>query len=76
LLKDVSWLSYGKLRVNYAEVGSDAPPLSVFDTYAKPTAFGSIPMFSMADVKNNANLKPERTKSVEAGIDAAFLDNR
>jgi TonB-linked SusC/RagA family outer membrane protein len=76
LLKDVSWLSYGKLRVNYAEVGSDAPPLSVFDTYAKPTAFGSIPMFSMADVKNNANLKPERTKSVEAGLDAAFLDNR
>jgi TonB-linked SusC/RagA family outer membrane protein len=76
LLKDLTWLSYGKLRVNYAEVGSDAPPLSVFDTYAKPTAFGSIPMFSIADVKNNANLKPERTKSVEAGLDAAFLDNR
>jgi TonB-linked SusC/RagA family outer membrane protein len=76
LLKDLSWLSYGKLRINYAEVGSDAPPLSVFDTYAKPTAYGSIPMFSMADIKNNADLKPERTKSVEAGLDAAFLDNR
>jgi len=75
-LKDLSWLSYGKVRVNYAEVGSDAPPLSVFDTYFKPTGFGSIPMFSMADIKNNANLKPERTKSVEAGLEAAFFNNR
>jgi TonB-linked SusC/RagA family outer membrane protein len=75
-LKDLTWLSYGKVRLNYAEVGSDAPPLSVFDTYAKPTAYGSIPMFSMADIKNNANLKPERTKSIEGGVEAAFLNNR
>ena len=75
-LKDQNWLSYGKVRVNYAEVGSDAPPLSVLDTYAKPTAFGSVPMFSVADIKNNSQLKPERTKSVEAGLEMAFLKSR
>lgn len=76
LLKDQTWLSYGKLRLNYAEVGNDAPPLSIFDTYLKPTAFGSIPMFSISDTKNNANLKPERTKNIEAGLETSFLNNR
>ncbi|MCZ4244547.1 SusC/RagA family TonB-linked outer membrane protein [Pedobacter punctiformis] len=76
LLKEQTWLSYGKLRLNYAEVGADAPALSVYDTYTKPTAFGSVPMFSISNTKNNQNLRPERTKSIEAGLDAAFLNER
>jgi TonB-linked SusC/RagA family outer membrane protein len=70
------WLSNGKVRVNYAEVGNDAPALSVNTVYDKPTALGSIPYFSLPNVKNNSNLKPERTKSFEAGIEADFLSNR
>ncbi|SEA17902.1 TonB-linked outer membrane protein, SusC/RagA family [Pedobacter hartonius] len=76
VLKDLTWLSYGKVRLNYAEVGNDAPNLSVYDTYTKPTAFGSIPMFSVSDTKNNGALKPERTKSIEAGVETAFLNSR
>ncbi|MBB6502793.1 SusC/RagA family TonB-linked outer membrane protein [Pedobacter cryoconitis] len=76
VLKDLHWLSYGKVRLNYAQVGNDAPPLSIYDTYAKPTAFGSIPMFSIPDTKNNSNLKPEQTRSIEAGLEAAFLNSR
>ncbi|QEC52052.1 TonB-linked SusC/RagA family outer membrane protein [Anseongella ginsenosidimutans] len=76
VMEDSPWLSYGKLRVNYAEVGNDAPALSLFDVYDKPAGFGSIPIFSLPDVKNNEELKPERTKSIEAGLDMAFLDNR
>jgi len=75
-LKDLAWLSYGKVRLNYAEVGNDAPGLSIIDTYPKPTAFGSIPFFAVGDTKNNNNLKPERTKSIEAGVEAAFLNSR
>ncbi|MBB6273207.1 TonB-linked SusC/RagA family outer membrane protein [Pedobacter cryoconitis] len=75
-LKDLTWLSYGKVRLNYAEVGNDAPPLSVYDTYAKPTAFNSIPFFAVPDTKNNNDLKPERTKSIEAGLETAFLNSR
>ena len=70
-----SWLSYGKLRASYAEVGNDAPGLSIFDVYDKPTAFGSVALFSLPAQKNNSNLKPERTKSTELGLDMQFFDN-
>ncbi len=70
------WLTGGKLRVNYAEVGNTAPPQSLDDYYAKPTGFGSVPLFSVPSVKNNPELKPERTKSFEVGLEMAFFDDR
>ena len=73
---DASWLSFGKLRLNYAEVGNDPVPMSLYDVYDKPTAFGSIPMFSLPDTKNNPELVAERTKSLEAGLEAEFLDGK
>ncbi len=72
----LDWLSYGKVRASYAEVGNDAPPLSVYDVYDKPTAFGTVALFSLPARKNNSQLKPERTKSLEFGLDASFFDNR
>lgn len=71
-----SWLSFGKLRVNYAEVGNDPVPMSLFDVYDKPTPFGSIPMFSLPNTKNNPELVAERTKSFEAGLEAEFFEGR
>lgn len=76
LKETAPWLSYGKARVNYAQVGSGADPQSVNDIYNKPTAFGSVPLFALPTRKNNADLKPELTRSVEAGLEAAFLNNR
>ncbi|WP_210466369.1 MULTISPECIES: SusC/RagA family TonB-linked outer membrane protein [Rufibacter] len=76
LKETLPWLSYGKVRLNYAEVGNDAPALSIYDVYDKPTAWGSIPLFSVVGTKNNQNLKPERTKSVEAGLEMAFLQGK
>jgi TonB-linked SusC/RagA family outer membrane protein len=69
------WLSHGKVRVNYAEVGNDAPALSLYDVYDKPTGFGSTAIFSLPHTKNNRNLLPERQKSLEAGIEADFLSS-
>jgi TonB-linked SusC/RagA family outer membrane protein len=69
-------LSFGKLRVNYAEVGNDPVPMSLYDVYDKPTPFGSAPMFSLPNTKNNAGLIAERTKSYEAGVEAEFLEGR
>lgn len=74
-LLQVPWLSGGKLRVNYAEVGNSAPAFSIFDVYTQPTGLGSIPLFSIPNTKNNENLKPERTKSFEAGIEADFFNS-
>lgn len=70
-----NWLSFGKFRINYAEVGSGAP----FD-YTN-NSFNVIiplisPMSSVKDRLNNPDLKPERTKSIEGGLEVYFLDRR
>src|SRR5678810_322425 len=78
-LLTLPWLSYGKLRANYAEVGNSAPALSVYDTYThdhNDVSFGTATLFSVPDTKNNQNLKPERTKSAEFGTELSFFKNR
>jgi TonB-linked SusC/RagA family outer membrane protein len=76
LLSTATWMSYGKLRANYAEVGADAPIFSVYDVYAVIPPFNGNPQSSVTGTKNNPNLKPERTKSYEIGLEMAFLKNR
>ena len=76
LLVNQSWLSYGKLRANYAELGNSAPANSTFDVFTKPTPFGTATLFAVPGTKNNASLKPERTKSYEIGLEMTFLKSR
>lgn len=76
LLKDQKWLSYGKIRANYAEVGSDAPLYSLIDTYTITSPFGANPQTASSTTKNNPNLKPENTKSKEIGLEMSFLNSR
>ncbi len=76
LINNLPWLSYGKLRANYAEVGNSAPALSLSDVYDKPTPFGTATLFAVPKTKNNANLRPEKTKSYEVGAEINFLANR
>ncbi|MBC7417011.1 MAG: SusC/RagA family TonB-linked outer membrane protein [Pedobacter sp.] len=76
LLKNQSWLSYGKLRANYAQVGSDAGYYNITDTYSITAPFGPAAQFAVRDTKNNPNLKPERTGSYEVGLEMSFLKNR
>jgi TonB-linked SusC/RagA family outer membrane protein len=75
LLK-AEWLQLGKVRLNYAEVGNDAPYASILDTYDQITPFNRNPMTSVADIKNNPNLKSERTKSIEGGLELAMFQGR
>ncbi|MEK7255790.1 MAG: TonB-dependent receptor, partial [Bacteroidota bacterium] len=65
--------TFGKLRLNYAEVGNTAPWGSVLDVYDLGTAFGDAGTATVAPTKNNPDLKPERTKSYEAGLELRFL---
>ncbi|TVZ26025.1 TonB-linked SusC/RagA family outer membrane protein [Gillisia sp. Hel_I_86] len=74
--ENLEWLNYGKLRANYATVGSDAPWGSISDVYAKPNPFGSGLLFSLPDTKNNIALRPEMTESREIGIEMAFYKSR
>ncbi len=73
--------SFGKFRVNYAEVGSDAPFASLYDTYKQvaPISGNGVAKANTVNgykTKMNAELKSERTKSIEAGITLNFLKNR
>jgi TonB-linked SusC/RagA family outer membrane protein len=75
-LLEKDWLSLGKVRINYAEVGNDAPFASVKDTYVPVAPFSGNPLVSVGNTKNNPDLKPERTKSIEAGLEMNFYKNR
>ena len=88
LLGENDAFTFGKLRLNYAEVGNTAPWGSVSDVYNLGTAYGDAPTASVSapptptspngalSVKNNPNLKPERTKSYEAGLELRFLKDK
>ena len=75
-IKDVSWLNFTKLRLNYAEVGNDAPIYSTVSTYSQGTNWGDLALFSVNSTLQNPELKPERTKSIEAGLEGRFLNDR
>jgi TonB-linked SusC/RagA family outer membrane protein len=68
-----SWL--GKIRLNYAEVGSGAGFDRIKDSYNINTPLNS-PMTAVSTTKNNSDLKPERTKSFEGGLEMYFLNKR
>ena len=75
-LLDVDAISFGKVRVNYAEVGADAPAQALADAYNMGTAFGSTSLASAPSTSNNAGLLPESTVSTEAGLEMMFFNNR
>ncbi len=76
LMKDQSWLTYGKIRANYATVGHDAPPFSTKDTYTIGTPINGQAVAYPSTAKNNQELVPEKNESYEFGLEASFLKNR
>jgi len=75
-LMESTVMQLGKLRLGYAQVGNDAPWGSINDTYTQNALFGNTVLFSVPSTKNNTNLKPERTESLEAGLEMTFLQKR
>jgi TonB-linked SusC/RagA family outer membrane protein len=71
-LLNVNAITFGKLRLNYAEVGNGAPFDRLVDTYVINGDIGT----SVPSVRNNPELKPETTKSYEAGLEMKFANNR
>ena len=74
-LIEKDWISFGKLRANYAEVGNSAPFDFLYDSFVVNTPIGSAST-SVGNIKKNPNLKPETTKSTEIGLEMKFLHNR
>ncbi len=90
-LPTTSPLSFIKLRASYAEVGNDAPVYLTNSIFTSPTIagvpiqgnfaqtgfpFNGVGGFTQGDRIGNPNLKPERTKEYEFGIDLRFFKDR
>ncbi|AEV97211.1 TonB-dependent receptor plug [Niastella koreensis GR20-10] len=69
-------ISYFKLRVSAAQVGRDADPYSIANTYITNTPFNSYPLTTGNPVLANNNLKPSATTTSEAGMEIRFLNDR
>ena len=71
-------LPYGKLRLSWAQVGSDTDPYQLGLVYTKSKF--SYPGYTIGYIDNttipNKNLKPTRTNSFEVGFETKFLNNR
>ncbi|MET0465577.1 MAG: SusC/RagA family TonB-linked outer membrane protein [Chitinophagaceae bacterium] len=89
-LKQLSWLSFGKLRVGYAEVGSDgdvAPYSNLLfysvnaNTITNPngqqvSVGGPVVTTGTATTLPNGDLKPSRVSEIEIGLDLRMFRNR
>lgn len=73
---DIDGLDFGKARVNYANVGTDAPAQALVDAYGIGTPFSGVTLASAPSTQRNAGLLPENTASIEAGLEMKFLKNR
>jgi TonB-linked SusC/RagA family outer membrane protein len=71
-----SFLSFGKIRAGWARVGNDTDPYRLYQIYQPMGSFGSVPLFTLPNTLNNANLKPEITTSYEVGVDMQFFNGR
>lgn len=77
LMKDVSWLSFGKLRASWARVGKDAAPY-VTNTYlwAPGEMLGGFIGSGNSWTRGNPYLKQETTSSFEVGAELRFFGGR
>jgi TonB-linked SusC/RagA family outer membrane protein len=75
LMEDSKWLSFGKVRLNYAQVGNSAGFDQLYDIYDIITPFYSNST-SVNGTQKNPNLKPERTNSLEGGLEMYFWGRR
>ncbi len=73
---DADWLSFGKIRGSWAEVGNTAPPYSILDTFNRLTNIAGTGLYTLPNTKNNEDLKPEQTKSWEVGLQMRFINDR
>jgi len=75
-VRNLEWLSFGKVRLGWAQVGNDTDPYQLYKAYEAEQSFEGNPSYSLPNILNNANLKPEITSSWETGINLQFFRNR
>jgi len=74
-LKESKWLSFGKVRLNYAQVGNSAQFDQLFNTYDVLYPLNS-GMTAVDPTMKDSTLKPEKTSSWETGLEMYFFKRR
>jgi len=75
-LKDTSPISFLKFKGGYAEVGNGAPPYAFGTTFSPQAPFDNNSVFTTNSVATDPQLKNERTRAFEGGIDYAMFGDR
>jgi outer membrane receptor protein involved in Fe transport len=72
-----SWLSFGKVRASWAEVGKDTGAYET-NTYLWPVYTFLLGKVGMGNnwQRGNPYIMPEKTRSTEIGLELRFLQNR
>jgi len=76
VLKDLTWMNLGKLRLGWAQVGNDTDPYNLTVDYTNLGNFGSDIVYSMPGKLNSKDLMPETNTSLEFGLEMKFFLNR
>jgi len=75
--KSLPWISFGKIRGTWAEVGSDLDPYSLALQYGVgSTQFNGNITMTTPNQAIDPNIKPALSKSTEFGLDLRFLSDR
>src|SRR6056300_552108 len=62
-------INFLKVRASYAEVGNGAPAYSFGNTYTPQAAYGNTPVFTAGSTISDPDLRNERTRATEFGVD-------
>jgi len=74
---DNEYLSFGKIRASWAEVGNDAPSYVLQDYYSSiQGGINGQTTFATQRSIGNKGLKPETTRSSEVGVDFRLFKNK
>ena len=78
--KDNKFLSFGKLRFSWANVGKDAPEGTLgtnwYLTLVPQNPLGNIGASYPSSLEGDLNLKPENQRTTEFGVDLRFFGNK
>lgn len=73
------WITFGKLRTSWAQVGNDTSPYSINSVYGIGSyqyGSGTAYVNSFDQTSRNPSLEPELKTSIEFGIDLRMFNNR
>lgn len=71
-----NWLSFGKLRVGYAQIGADADPFQTALYYTTNGAINGHPLGNLGNTIPNSQLEPLQINEFEIGAQLGLFKNR